>query len=115
MRYLKKIKQIRHCNIIPSDLPKLVFLEQTEMVFGETKTVSKWKWYFGHNGKAPIGHKCIENPEPETLKKVSATPVPDLDQNRKRLFIKDLIPCSGTQGTPKNTEHLQIPLHTNRS
>ena len=40
MRDLKKIKQIRHCNIIPSDLPKWVFLEQTEMVFGETKTIS---------------------------------------------------------------------------
>ena len=25
--------------------------------------------------------------------KVSATPIPDLDQNRKRLFIKALIPC----------------------
>ena len=36
---LKK-KQIRHCNIIPSDLPKWVFLEQTKMVFGETKTIS---------------------------------------------------------------------------
>ena len=33
--------------------------------------------------------------------KVSATSVPDLDQNRKRLFINALIPCSGTQGTPK--------------
>ena len=28
--------------------------------------------------------------------KVSATPIPDLDQNRKQLFIKALIPCSGT-------------------
>ena len=33
----KKLKQIRHCNIIPSDLPKLVFLDQTKMVFGEKK------------------------------------------------------------------------------
>ena len=39
-RDLKK-KQIRHCNIIPLDLLKWVFLEQTEMVFGETKTISK--------------------------------------------------------------------------
>ena len=30
MRDLKK--QNRHCNIIPSDLPKWVFLEQIEMV-----------------------------------------------------------------------------------
>ena len=33
--------------------------------------------------------------------KVSATPILDLNQNRKRLFINALIPCSGTQGTPK--------------
>ena len=33
----KTKKQIRHCNIIPSDLPKWVFLDQTETVFGETK------------------------------------------------------------------------------
>ena len=37
MRDFKKIKQIHHCNIIPSDLLKWVFLEQTEMVFSETK------------------------------------------------------------------------------
>ena len=41
MRDLKKIKQIRHCNIIVSDLSKWVFLEQTEIVFGEMKTISK--------------------------------------------------------------------------
>ena len=40
MRDLKKIKQIHHCNIIPSDLPKWVILDQTEMVFEETKTIS---------------------------------------------------------------------------
>ena len=50
-------------------------------VFGETKTVSKWKRRSGRNGIAPIGHKCTKILEPETLKKVSATPVPDLDQN----------------------------------
>ena len=70
-------------------------------VFDETKIVSKWKRHSEHNGIAPTGHKCTENPEPETLKKVSATPVPDLDQNRKRLFINALIPCLGTQVTPK--------------
>ena len=67
MRYLKK--QIRHYNIIPSDLPKWVFLEQTETVFGETKTISKWKRHSGHNEIAPMGKKCIENPELETLSK----------------------------------------------
>ena len=67
MRYLKKIKQIRLCNIIPSNLLKWVFLDQTEMVFGETKTISQWKRCSGCNGKIPIGHKCIENQEPETL------------------------------------------------
>ena len=37
---MRDLKKIRHCNIIPSNLPKWVFLEQTEMVFDETKTVS---------------------------------------------------------------------------
>jgi len=58
-----------------------VFLEQTETVFGETKTISKWKRRSERNGTAPTGHKCIENLEPETIKNFSATPVPDLDQN----------------------------------
>ena len=94
MKDLKnKIKQNHYCNIISSNLPKWVFLDQMEMVFSETKTISQWKQHSRHNGIAPIGHKCTKNPEPETLKKVSATPVPDLDQNRKRLFIKALIPC----------------------
>ena len=31
--FFKKIKQISHCNIIPSDLPKLVFLDQTKTIF----------------------------------------------------------------------------------
>ena len=39
MRDFKKIKQIRHCNIIPSYLSKWVFLDQTEMIFGEMETV----------------------------------------------------------------------------
>ena len=69
MRDLKKIKQIRHCNIIPSDLSKLVFLEQTETVFGETKIISQWKRRSERNGTAPTGHKCTKNPEPETLSK----------------------------------------------
>ena len=48
MRDLKKMKQIRHYNIIPSDLSKSVFLDQTEtvlriIVFNETKTISQWK------------------------------------------------------------------------
>ena len=41
MRDLKKIKQIRHCNSIPSDLLKLVFLEQMKTIFDETKIISK--------------------------------------------------------------------------
>ena len=68
MRDLKK-KQIRHCNFIPLDLPKWVFLKQTKMGFGETKTVfdetktiSQWKRHSGRNGTAPTGHKCTENP-----------------------------------------------------
>ena len=41
--FKKKIKQIHHCNIIPSDLMKWVFLGQTEMIFDEMKTISQWK------------------------------------------------------------------------
>ena len=69
MRYLKKIKQIHHCKIIPLDLPKWVFLEQTETIFDETKTIFQWKRHSRRNGTAPIGQKCTENPEPETLSK----------------------------------------------
>ena len=50
-----KKKQILHCNIIPLDLPKLVFLEQTEMVFDETKIISQWKHRSRRNRIAPIG------------------------------------------------------------
>ena len=80
MRDFKKIKQIRPCDIIPSDLPKWVFLEQTETVFDETKTISQWKWCFGHNGIAPIGQKCTKNLEPETLSKFR--------QHRFQILIK---------------------------
>ena len=41
MRDLKKIKQICHYNIIPSDLMKWVFLDQLETIFYETKTISQ--------------------------------------------------------------------------
>ena len=67
MRDLKKIKQIRHYNIIPSDLPKSVFLEQTKTIFDEMKNTSQWKRHFGRNRIAPISKKCTENMEPETL------------------------------------------------
>ena len=39
MRDLKK--KIHHYNIIPSYFPKWVFLEQTETVFDEMKTISQ--------------------------------------------------------------------------
>ena len=78
MRDLKK--QIRHCNIIPLDLSKWVFLEQMETIFGETKTIFQEKRCSGHNGTAPIGQKCIENPEPETLSKFR--------QHRFQILIK---------------------------
>ena len=54
MRDLKKNKQIHHCNIIPSDFPKWVFLDQMETVFDETKTISQWKRCFGRNGTTPV-------------------------------------------------------------
>ena len=69
MSDLKKIKQIRYCNIIPSDLPKWVFLEQTEIVFDETKTISQCKRCSRCNGISPMVHKCIETPSPKTLSK----------------------------------------------
>ena len=69
MRDLKKIKQIRHCNIIPSDLLKWVFLEQMETIFDETKTISQWKRHSRCNGIASTSHKCTETPELETLSK----------------------------------------------
>ena len=69
MRYLKKIKQICHCNIIPLDLPKWVFLNQTKMVFDETKTISQWKQRSRCNGIALVGHKCTKTLEPETISK----------------------------------------------
>ena len=63
MRDKKKIKQIHHCNIIPSDLLKWVFLEQMKTVFDETKTISQWKWCFEHNGIDPMENKCTKNIE----------------------------------------------------
>ena len=66
---MRDLKKIRHCNIIPSNLSKWVFLEQTETVFDEMKTISQWKRRSGHNGTASIGHKCTETLEPETLSK----------------------------------------------
>ena len=73
MRDLKKTKQICHCNIIPSDLPKQVFLEQM-------KTISQWKRRFGRNRIAPTGHKCTKNKEPKTLSKFR--------QHRFQILIK---------------------------
>ena len=77
---MRDLKKICHCNIIPSDLPKWVFLEQTETVFGEMKTISQWKRCFRCNGIAPMGHKCTENLEPETLSKFR--------QHRFQILIK---------------------------
>ena len=73
-------KKIRHFNIIPSDLPKWVFLDQTETVFDETKTISQWKRHFGRNGIDPICQKHIENPETKTLS--------NFRQHRFQILIK---------------------------
>ena len=78
MKDLKK--QIRHCNIIPLDLPKWVFLEQTETIFDEMKTISQWKRHSECNGIAPTNQKCTENIEPETLSK--------FQQHRFQILIK---------------------------
>ena len=90
-----KKKQIRHYNIIPSDLPKWAFMEQTEIVFDEMETALRTQWNSSHKPKMHIKSRTRNH------FKVSVTLVPDLDKNQKRLFIKALIPCSGTQGTPK--------------
>ena len=75
-----RLKKMRYCNIIPSDLPKWVFLEQTEMVFSETETIFKWKRCSGRNGIAPTAQKCIETLEPETILKFR--------QHRFQILIK---------------------------
>ena len=54
---MRDLKKIHHRNIIPSNLLKWVFLDQTKMVFNETKTIFQWKQCFGRNGIAPIGYK----------------------------------------------------------
>ena len=51
------------------------------------ETVLQTQWNSSHRPKIHIKSKN-KNPF-----KLSATPVQDLDQNRKRLFIKALIPC----------------------
>ena len=66
---MRDLKKNRHCNIIPSDLLKWVFQEQMETIFDETKTISQWKWCYGHNGISNIGHKCTKNPKPESISK----------------------------------------------
>ena len=69
MRDLKKFKQIHHCNIIPLDLPKWVFLDQTETVFDEKKTIWQWKRCSKCNGIDPTSHKYTKTPELETFSK----------------------------------------------
>ena len=62
---MRDFKKIRHYHIIPSDLPKWVFLEQTETIFDEMKTISQWKRCFGCIGIDPISKKCTKNIEPK--------------------------------------------------
>ena len=72
MRDLKK-KQIRHCNIIPSDLLKWVFMERK-------KTISLWKRRSGRNGIAPTGKKCAKNLKKKTFS--------NFQQHRFQILIK---------------------------
>ena len=103
----KKIKEIRHGNIITSDFPKWVFLEQMKTIFNETKniflmeTVLRMQWNNSHMPQMNRKSKTRNS------FKVSTTLILDLDQNRKRLFIKALIPCSGIHGTPKRLNPLR--------
>ena len=64
------------------------------------ETVLQMQWNSSHK---PQIHK---NSRTKNHFKVSATLVPNLYQNRKRLFINALIPCLGTQGTPKRPNTL---------
>ena len=52
-------------------------------------------WMQCNNSHRPQMHKKSRT---RNLFKVLAKPIPDLDQNQKRLFIKALIPCLGTKG-----------------
>ena len=79
-RLKEKFKQIRHCNIIPLDLLKWVFLEQMETIFDEMKTISQWKRCSRCNGISPIGQKRTKNIELETLSK--------FQQHRFQILIK---------------------------
>ena len=82
--------------------------------FGETKTISQWKWCFGCNGKSPTGQKCIETLELETLSKFSNTGSRSWSKP-KAAFHKRSDTMFGYTRYSQNTEHLKQPLHTNRS
>ena len=80
MRDLKKIKQIRHCNIIPSDLPKWVFPKQTKMVFGEQKLFPNGNSALDVMEQLPQATNAQKNRTRKPFK-VLATLVPNLDKN----------------------------------
>ena len=71
------------------------------------ETVLQTQWNSSHR------QKMHRNSKTRNLFKVSATSVPDLDQNRKRFFINNIIPCSGKvlpkdQTLRETTSHKQI-------
>ena len=114
MRYLKKIKQIRHCKIIPSDFPKLVFLEQMKIVFDGTKTTPNG------NG-APNAMEQL--PQAKNVQKIQYLKLFqsfDNTSSRSRSKPKAALhkrsdTMFGYTGYSQKTGHLEKPLHTNRS
>ena len=78
------------------------------------KTISQWKKCSGRNGAAPIGKKCTENLELETISKFR--------QHRFQILIKPKAALHkrsdtmfGYTGYSQKAEHLEQPLHTNIS
>ena len=65
----KKLKKKRHCNIIPSDLLKSPYMEQTKTIFNQMKTIPQWIRRSRHNGTTPTSQKYTEIIELETLSK----------------------------------------------
>ena len=83
-----------------------MFLEQTEIVFNETKTISQWKRCFRRNGTDPTGKKCAKNLELETLLKFQQHPFKVSEsalQKRSNTMFR-------YTGYTQKTEHQEKPL-----
>ena len=81
------------------------------MIFGETKTISQWKWRSGRNGIAPIGQKCIENPETKTFQSFGNIGSRSISKPKAALHKSSDTMFRFTFYSQK-IEHLEQPLHT---